>query len=205
MNPNAQFRQPVTLDQVMDSRMIAEPLRLLMCSPIADGGAALVLTNSSRAARLGVASVRVRASVVRSGSTEQLSPVARAADAAYAQAGVGPADIDTLEVHDAAASAELWCYEELGLCAPGDGRRLIADGHVTLGGAQPVNTSGGLLAKGHPIGATGCAQVVELVDQLRDRAGPRQVAGCRVGLAENGGGIIDGREAAAVITIVSRD
>jgi acetyl-CoA acetyltransferase len=205
LNPKAQFRSPVTLDQVLASRMIADPLRLLMCSPIADGAAALVLTSSARADRLDVPSVRVRASVVRSGGEDRAAPVARAAEAAYVQASLGPADMDIIEVHDAAASAELWCYEELRLCEPGDGRRLIASGHVALGGAQPVNTSGGLLAKGHPIGATGCAQVVELVDQLRDRAGDRQVPGCRVGMAENGGGIIDGREAVAVITIVSRD
>jgi len=206
LNPNAQFREPVSLEQVLGSRMIADPLRLLMCSPIADGAAAVVLTSAARAARLNVPAIRVRASVVRSGGTpDNRSPVERAVMVAYEQANIGPADVDVIEVHDAAASAELWCYEELGLCASGDGRRLIADGHVALGGAQPVNTSGGLLAKGHPIGATGCAQVVELVDQLRGRAGARQVEGCRIGLAENGGGIIDGREAAAVITIVSRD
>lgn len=206
MNPLAQFRQPVSVEQVLGSRMIADPLRLLMCSPIADGAAALVLTSVSVAAGLAAPSVTVRASAVRSGgATDGAGPVQRAAAAAYAQAGVEPRDVDVVEMHDAAASAELWCYEELGLCAPGDGRRLIADGHVSLGGRQPVNTSGGLLAKGHPIGATGCAQVVELVDQLRGRCGARQVEGCRIGLAENGGGIIDGREAVAVITIVSRD
>jgi acetyl-CoA acetyltransferase len=107
-----------------------------------------------------------------------------------------------LEVHDAAASAELWCYEELGLCPDGDGAGLVAGGHVELGGAQPVNPSGGLVAKGHPVGATGCAQLVELADQLRGRCGARQVPGARLGLAENGGGIIDGREAAAVVTVL---
>lgn len=202
-NPRAQFRTPVTVEEVLASRVVAAPLRLLMCSPIADGAAALVLAGPAIAARLGVPSLRVRASVVRSGACAGAeAPVRRTARAAYEQAGIAPGDVDVLEVHDAAASAELWCYEELGLCPPGDGPKLLATGHVVVGGDQPVNPSGGLLAKGHPIGATGCAQVVELADQLRGRADDRQVNGARIGLAENGGGILDGREAAAVVTIV---
>jgi acetyl-CoA acetyltransferase len=202
-NPLARFRAPVSSAEVLGSRMIADPLRLLMCSPIADGAAALVITSAERAAALQVPAVQVLASVVRSGGAAgPPGAVARAAAAAYDRSGIGPCDLDVLEVHDAAASAELWCYEELGLCAAGEGARLVATGHVGLGGRQPVNPSGGLVAKGHPVGATGCAQLVELVDQLRGRCGARQVPGARIGLAENGGGIIDGREAAAVVTVV---
>jgi acetyl-CoA acyltransferase len=203
-NPLARFRTPVGVDEVLGSRMIADPLRLLMCSPVADGAAALVVTSAERAAALPVPAVRVLASVVRSGGAAGgPGAVARAAAAAYQRSGIGPDDLDVLEVHDAAASAELWCYEELGLCAAGGGAGLVAAGHVGLGGRQPVNPSGGLVAKGHPVGATGCAQLVELVDQLRGRCGPRQVPGARIGLAENGGGIIEGREATAVVTVVA--
>lgn len=201
LNPKAQFRTPVTAEQVLGSRLIAEPLRLLMCSPIADGAAALVLTDAASAARLDRPAVRVRATEVRSGGPDDgPSAVERAAAAAYERSGIDPGDLDVIEVHDAAASAELWCVEELGLCEVGASWH--AAGHTRLGGRQPINTSGGLLAKGHPVGATGCAQVVELVDQLRGRCGDRQVEGARLALAENGGGIIDGREAAAVITIL---
>lgn len=201
LNPKARFRTPVTAEEVLGSRMIAEPLRLLMCSPIADGAAAVVVTDAATGARRGAPAVRVRATEVRSGgSAGAPSVVQRAATAALEHSGVDPRDLDVVEVHDAAAGAELWCAEELGLCD--DGVAWHRAGHTRLGGRQPVNPSGGLLAKGHPVGATGCAQVVELVDQLRGRCGPRQVDGARLALAENGGGIIDGREAVAVVTIL---
>jgi acetyl-CoA acetyltransferase len=119
-------------------------------------------------------------------------------------AGVGPEDLDVLEVHDAAAPAELMIYEELGLCGPGEGPKLLASGETALGGRVPVNPSGGLLAKGHPIGATGCAQLVELADQLRGRCGARQVEGARVALAENGGGFLGADPAAIVITVLEK-
>jgi acetyl-CoA acyltransferase len=111
--------------------------------------------------------------------------------------------MNVVEVHDAAAPAELMCYEELGLCGPGEGPRLLASGDTGLRGRLPVNPSGGLLSKGHPIGATGCGQLVELVDQLRGRCGPRQVEGARVALAENGGGFLGTDAAAMVVTILS--
>jgi acetyl-CoA acetyltransferase len=132
------------------------------------------------------------------------SPVARAAAAAYEKAGLGPTDLDLVELHDASAPAELIAYEELGLCPSGDGPALLASGATALGGTLPVNTSGGLLSKGHPVGATGCAQLVELVDQLRGRAGTRQVEGARIGLAENAGGFLNPDPAAAAVTILSR-
>jgi acetyl-CoA acetyltransferase len=126
-----------------------------------------------------------------------------AAGRAYERAGVGPEDIDVIEVHDAAAPAELIVYEEIGLCGPGEAPKLLGHGDTTLGGRIPVNPSGGLLSKGHPIGATGCAQIVELVDQLRGRAGARQVPEAKVALAENGGGFLSDDLAAVVITILT--
>jgi len=136
-------------------------------------------------------------------TADQPGAVERAAQRAYEQAGLGPEDLDVVEVHDAAAPAELMCYEELGLCGVAEGPRLLASGDTALGGRLPVNTSGGLLSKGHPIGATGCAQLVELVDQLRGRGGARQVPGARVALAENGGGFLGTDAAAMVVTILS--
>jgi acetyl-CoA acyltransferase len=205
-NPKAQYRTPVTVEEVLASRMVSPPLTVLMCSPIADGAAALVLASSDAAKKLGVPAVTVRASVLLSGrdrSLDEAGVAERAAEQAYKTAGIGPMDLDVIELHDAAATAELLLYEELGLCGPGEGPRLLASGDTTLGGRVPVNPSGGLLSRGHPIGATGCGQLVELADQLRGRAGERQVAGARVGLAENGGGFIGADAAATVITILS--
>jgi acetyl-CoA acetyltransferase len=205
-NPKAQYRQPVTVEEVLASRVVSPPLTVLMCSPIADGAAALVLASSDAAIKLGVPAVTVRASVLLSGRDRTLGEqgvAERAAQRAYETAGIGPEDVDVVELHDAAATAELLLYEELGLCAPGEGPKLLASGDTTLGGRVPVNPSGGLLSRGHPIGATGCGQLVELVDQLRGRGGPRQVTGAKVGLAENGGGFIGSDAAATVITILS--
>ncbi len=203
-NPLAQFSQPITVERVMSSRMIADPLRLLMCSPVADGAAAAVVTSRNRAMASGA--VRVVASTSRTGGAgdaETNGAVRRAAMAAYEMAGVGPEDLDVVEVHDAAAPAELLEYEQLGLCEPGGASALIASGATQLGGRCPVNTSGGLLSRGHPIGATGLAQVAELVAQLRGRAGGRQVDGARLALAQNSGGYMTGEEAVAVVTILS--
>ena len=121
------------------------------------------------------------------------------------RSGIGPADLDCVEVHDATAPAELMAYEQLGLAAPGQGPELIESGHTKLGGRLPVNTSGGLLSKGHPIGATGIAQLCEATWQLRGEAGPRQVEGARVALTQNGGGWLDGDSAAMSVHILSRD
>jgi acetyl-CoA acetyltransferase len=124
---------------------------------------------------------------------------------AYDAAGVGPAELDVIEVHDAAAPAELIAYEELGLCPEGDGPKLLHSGHTRLGGRQVVNPSGGLLSRGHPIGATGCAQIVELADQLRGRCGARQVEQARIALAENAGGFLGTDNAALAITILTAE
>ena len=206
-NPHAQFRTPVTLDEVLSSRMVADPLRLLMCAPVGDGAAALVIASEDHVRRTGTAAVRVAASSVAAGGSnpEARAPAVRAARAAYEQAGIGPLDVDVAEVHDACAPAELWVYEELGFCGAGEAAKLLQEGATRLGGRIPVNPSGGLLSKGHPLGATGCGQLVELTDQLRGRAGARQVPGARLALAHNCGGLIDGEEAVAVVTILSVD
>jgi len=205
LNPYAQYRTEVTAEDVLASREIAPPLTLLMCSPIGDGAAALVVCSPEVARRLG-AGVRVRACALVSGRDRgpgEPGAVERAAHAAYEQAGVGPGDLDVVELHDAAAPAELITYEELSLCGEGEGPALLASGSTALGGRIPVNPSGGLLSKGHPIGATGCAQLVELTQQLRGRCGQRQVAGARVALAQNGGGFLGTDAAAMVVTVLS--
>lgn len=201
-NPLAHLRGPQTIDEVLDGRMIVAPLTLAMCSPTTDGAAAIVVCSSRVAASLDRRGVAVRTSVIASGAAGK--PVADAAHKAYAAAAMGPGDFDLIELHDAAAPAELMQYHEIGLCPPGEGVRLIRDGVTALGGATPVNTSGGLLSRGHPLGATGCAQVVELVTQLRGEAGGRQVQGARRAMAINGGGWLDGAYALAVATILER-
>ncbi|HVS42962.1 MAG TPA: thiolase family protein, partial [Candidatus Dormibacteraeota bacterium] len=151
LNPKAQFRTEVSVEEVLASREISAPLTLLMCSPIGDGAAAVVVCSEEYARRLGGAPVRVRACTLVSGTDRtagQPGAVERAAAGAYAEAGLGPGDLDVVEVHDAAAPAELMCYEELGLCGPGEGARLLASGATALGGRLPVNPSGGLLSKG---------------------------------------------------------
>jgi acetyl-CoA acetyltransferase len=207
LNPKAQYGGDVTVEQVLASREISPPLTLLMCSPIGDGSAAAVVCSKEAAQRLGAETVRVRSTVLVSGrdrGPDEPGAVDRAVQRAYEEAGVGPQDLDVVEVHDAAAPAELMIYEDLGLCPPGEGPKLLQSGETALGGRVPVNPSGGLLSKGHPIGATGCAQLVELVDQLRGRCGARQVEGARVALAENGGGFLGNDPAAIVITVLSK-
>jgi acetyl-CoA acyltransferase len=206
-NPKAQYGEQVTTQDVVSSRIIAGPLKLLMCSPIGDGAAALVLATARGLERLAADPVRVLATSLVSGrdrrNGDQTAPE-RAARRAYAEAGIEPADVDVVELHDAAAPAELIITEELGLCAPGGGAELLRSGATTLGGRVPVNPSGGLLSKGHPVGATGCAQLVELTDQLRGRCGARQVDRATIALAENGGGYLENDAAAATVTILGR-
>jgi acetyl-CoA acyltransferase len=207
LNPKAQYRDPVTVEQVLASRAVSDPLTLLMCSPIGDGAAAVVVTRRELLVP-GSPRIRVAASVLRSGRDRPAgdpTAVERAAERAYETAGISPGDLDVVEVHDAAAPAELIAYEELGLCPVGDGPKLLHSGATRLGGRQVVNPSGGLLSRGHPIGATGCAQLVELADQLRNRCGARQVAGARIGLAENAGGFLGADNAAVAITILAAD
>lgn len=204
LNPKAQYRKPRTREEVLASRMVADPMTMLMCAPIADGAAALVIQADDRGARDNSGSVRILASALCSGIPGG-APVAleeRTARLAYEQAGLGPMDLDVVEVHDASSPNELIVYEELGLCAPGEAAALLSSGATTLGGRIPVNVSGGLVSRGHPVGATGCAQIVELVTQLRGRAAERQVDGARIGLTENAGGYTHPEGAACVVTIL---
>ncbi len=203
LNPNAQYQRALTLEEVLGSRVVADPLTVLMCSPVADGAAALVLRARDTLTDDGD-QVRIRASAIGSGipgggATPLEERVIRAA---YDEAGLGAEDLDVIELHDAAAPNELLVYEELGLCAEGDGPGLLASGATALGGRVPVNPSGGLVSRGHPIAATGAAQLVELVTQLRGRAGERQVPGARIGLAENAGGYTHPEGAACAVTIL---
>lgn len=209
-NPLAQYRKPMSIEEVLAARVIAWPLTLPMCSPISDGAAAAVLV---AAEALGddvrKRGVRVAASVLASGSDRQPGDyehhVCRlAARRAYEQAGMGPQDVSVAEVHDASAFAEVLQTELLGFCPFGEGGRMAERGETAIGGRLPVNPSGGLESKGHPIGATGLGQIFELVTQLRHEAGGRQVAGARIGLAENGGGFHGWEEAAACITLLER-
>jgi acetyl-CoA acetyltransferase len=196
-NPRAQFQREYTIEEVLNSRMIADPLTILHCCPTGDGAAAVVLAATEIAPRLRGKPVKVRASVLQSGlfkndfrdmTKSDLSY--RAAAAAYEMAGLGPEDVNVAEVHDAFTIGELMYYEALGFCAPGDGGRLVDERATEIGGRIPVNPSGGLLSKGHPVGATGVAQIVEIVNQLRGNCGPRQIAGARIGLTHcTGGGV----------------
>jgi acetyl-CoA acyltransferase len=190
LNPYARYQQAVTVDEVLASRRVAGQLTQLMCAPPGDGAACLVLcARGFPRARTGGA--RIAASVLlssRGDDMRQRMTIQRAVKTAYDLAGVGPEDLDVLELYDATAVGELLVYPYLGICANGDSARLLRDRETWLGGRLPANPSGGLLSRGHPAGATGAAQVVELVWQLESRCGARQVPSARVGLAENPGG-----------------
>lgn len=201
-NPLAHFQTPQSVQDVMDSRTIVAPLTLAMCAPITDGAAALLVCSEAYGRRLQNRSVELLTSHVAASPGGGEGPVGPAARAAYEATGLAARDFDLIELHDAAAPAELMQYAEIGLCERGEAHHLVRRGETDLGGAWPVNVSGGLLSRGHPLGATGCAQVVELVVQLRGQAGARQVQNAQVGLAVNGGGWLDGAYALAVSTVV---
>jgi acetyl-CoA acetyltransferase len=206
LNPHAQYREVYSLEEILASPLIAEPLTRLMCAPIGDGAAAAVLVSEEKVRQYTTKPIWVRGSALVTGSdhrAEEGDETSRAARRAFEMAGMTMDDVNVMEVHDASAPAELLIYEELGLCAKGEGGRLIDEGVTELGGRLPVNTSGGLLAKGHPIGATGVAQLYEIWLQLRGEAGERQVAGAKVGLTENGGGMVRGEAAATCVHILS--
>ncbi len=206
LNPNAQFQNALSVEDVLRERLIVAPLTRAMCSPIGDGAAAAVIVSEKKARELGITKpVRVVTSVMHSGwnhAPDEPDTVELCASDAYSEAGVGPADLNVVELHDASAPAEIMGYEALGLCAKGDGGKLVESGATKLSGKLPVNTSGGLLRKGHPVGATGLAQIHELTLQLRGRAEKRQVAGARIALAQNGGGKSGNDAAAMVVTIL---
>lgn len=210
-NPRAQYRSPVTIDEVMESRLIADPITLLQMCPNADGAAALVVT-SDPAAGGDDRSIQVLSSVVASGQFFQgwrdmawPDITLRAVEEAYGQAGVTAADVDVVEVHDAAAIGEIMYYEALGLCERGEGMSFVFSQQSSLAGATAVNTGGGLLSRGHPLGATGVVQVVELVSQLRGETGANQVSGAEVALAHcTGGGIWGVDNGACAVHVLGR-
>ncbi|MCI0783110.1 MAG: thiolase family protein [Chloroflexi bacterium] len=204
LNPHAQYREVYTLEDILTAPPVAEPLTRLMCSPIGDGAAATVLVSPEIARQMTTKPVWVKASVLNSGfdrkpGEDDVTTVT--AKKAYEQAGVGPEDLNVLEVHDASAPAELVLYEELGLCAEGEGGALIDSKATYFDGPKAVNPSGGLISKGHPIGATGMAQIYEIFSQLRGEAGDRQVKNAKLGLTENGGGMVKGDPAAVSVHI----
>jgi acetyl-CoA acyltransferase len=204
LNPLAQHRRPLTIDEIVQSRLIADPLTLLMCSSISDGAAAAVLCAADLAQRftsrmpIRIASCVLQSGVYRLPGDERPDSATASASEAYKNAGIGPDDLDAIELHDAMAPAELMLYERLGLCAPGEGPRLIDEHVTTLGGRIPVNPSGGLCSRGHPVGATGLLQICELVWQMRGEAGPRQIEPRpKVTMAQNQGGLLLGQDSAA--------
>jgi len=207
-NPFAQFREQVTVEEVLSSPMIVDPLTRFQCCPIADGAAAVIVCSSTLARRLGRA-VNIETATLSTGSYENPQDLVRwetdyrGCKLAYDEAGIGPEDLDVVECHDAFTISEILHYEALGLCKPGEGGRLVAEGHTTLGGRIPVNVSGGLLSRGHPVGATGVAQVVEVVTQLRGDAGPRQVEGAKAGLAHCMGGDKAGDTKSCTVAVFS--
>jgi len=212
-NPLSQFREDYSIEQVLAAPPITYPLTLPMCSPISDGAAAVVLCNSEGLQRLngvGGRAVKVLASVIQTGVTrtadEPDKAIGRlAAVKAYEQAGVAPGDVDVAEVHDATAFGEIVNAESLMLAPLGEGGVAAERGDFTIGGRLPINTSGGLESKGHPIGATGIGQIHELVTQLRGEAGPRQVEGARIAIQENGGGLYGIEEAVVAVHILAKN
>jgi acetyl-CoA acetyltransferase len=208
LNPKAQFQKAITLEQVMQSAYVADPLKLYDCCPFTDGGAAVVLA-SEEVARRRPRSVWVLGSAAASDTMlmhekkdlARVPTTERAAAAAYRQAGLGPTDVDVVELHDCFTIAEIVATEGLGLFEPGAGGLAAEKGWTSLGGKLPVNPSGGLKSKGHPIGATGAAQIAEITTQLRGEAGPRQVDGARIGLAHTLGGNL----ATVLVSLFSRD
>lgn len=206
LNPKAQYRTAMTTEQVLAGRSVSGPLTVPMCAPVGDGAAAVVLVSERVAAGLDRSGlVRLLASVVGSGKHgEEGTLVPATARRAFGRAGVDPADVDVVEVHDAASPAELIALEELGIVGTGEAVHMLRREELALGGRLPVNPSGGLVSKGHPLGATGLAQVAELVDQLRGRAGARQVDGARVAVAENAGGYLGPDAAVAAVSVLAK-
>ena len=209
-NPLAQYRTPMSIEEVLADKLVSWPLTRAMCAPISDGAAALIMCSERALHRFNASrAVKIRATRLATGIRRAPDDFAHhvgklAADAAYEIAGVAPADLDVVEVHDASAFAEIRHVENLSLCGFGEAAAMAERGETTLGGRIPVNVSGGLVSKGHPIAATGAIQIHELVTQLRGEAGARQVEGARLAAAENGGGFYDGEEAVAAVTILEK-
>ncbi len=210
-NPYAQFQKSITLSDVLESRMVAYPLTFLMCCPTTDGAAAAIVTSKKRAEKICKKPVNVAASVLRTATfepsendLESMRPTVQAAQEAYKQARVEPREIDVALVHDCFSISELLHYEDLGFCEKGDAKSMIERGETEIGGRSPVNPCGGLLSKGHPVGATGVAQVCEITWQLRGEAGERQVDGATVGLTHTLGGTSHAEGVACGVNILER-
>ena len=210
-NPLAQYRFEVSPEQVLADRLVSWPLTRSMCAPIGDGAAAALVCSAAFLQTLpaGVRerAVRIRAATLSGGKYRRLDEPGLshvAAQRAYAMAGLTPQDIDVAEVHDATSFCEIYQAEMMGFCAVGQGGAFVASGATSLGGERPINLSGGLVSKGHPVGATGLSMIHELALQLRGEAGERQQPGARIGLAENGGGVVGFDEAACAVTILER-
>jgi len=211
MSPYPQYRDAVTVEEVLAAQPVAEPLTLLDCCPTSDGAAAAVLISERLLARYGQGrAVQVAASVLQTGIYEQVKDITtfdldiRTSRAAYERAGIEPGDVDVAEVHDAFTIAEIVHYEDLGFCAKGEGGSFVASGQTRLGGTTAVSTGGGLLTRGHPLGATGLAQVHEVTTQLRGEAGARQQPGARVGLTHVAGGFLEGDIATSTVILLTR-
>ncbi len=195
-NPKAQFRREVSVEEVMRSTLVSDPLRLLHCSPVSDGAAAVLLCPLEDAHRytdrpvkiVGIGQATSSMALADRPDLTALDAVAKAGERAYRMAGVSAKDIQVAEVHDCFAISEICCIEALGFACAGEGAEAARSGMTALGGRIPVNTSGGLKSKGHPVGATGVAQAIEIFEQLRGEAGARQVEGAHLGLAQNMGG-----------------
>lgn len=206
-NEYAQYRDPMTVEEVIADKLISYPMTRAMCAPMSDGAAALVIASErvmnefDRTRAVGIRAVAASSGSNRSPDEMEKHLTRTAADRAYKIAGVGPEDVSVAELHDATAFAEIMQSEHCGFAAYGEGGPLVESGATRLGGRLPINVSGGLLSKGHPIGATGAIQVNEIVTQLRGEAGQRQVEGARIGLCENGGGFYGFEEAACVVSI----
>jgi acetyl-CoA acetyltransferase len=208
-NPFAQYQKPLTVQEILNSRLVCWPLTLYMCSTMADGAAAAIVCSNEKAVEIAERHpITVTACSLRSGETSgEDDGQKRVANEAYEMAGIGPEDVEVAEVHDAMAPGEMFRIEKLGFCRPEDLGRLVDEGFFALNGKLPVNPSGGLAARGHPIGATGLAQIAELVWQMRGEAGPRQVKGRKnrypgIGLAQNSGGYVEGSPAALSVTVL---
>ena len=211
LNPKAQYQFEVPVEKVLEDYMVSYPLTRSMCAPIGDGGAGAILCSedylASQPPEVRKRAVRVLASSLSSGkhrNIEEPSLSNYAADRAYRTAGIGPQDIDVAEVHDATSFCEIYQVEMLGFCPIGEGGKFIESGATKLDGSIPINTSGGLVSKGHPVGSTGLSMIYEIVTQMRGEAGPRQVSNAQIGLTENGGGVISTEEFSCCVTVLQK-
>lgn len=203
LNPNAALREPATAETILADKIVVAPLTRGMCGGLSDGAAAIVIVSDGFARRHGIAGPRIVASAVVSGTAAGPNATARAGAAAFRQSGLAPSEMSLAEVHDATAPQEMFDLEDLGFAPPGGAVAMVEAGATSLGGALPVNVSGGLVARGHPVGATGVAQIVEIAQQLRGRAGPSQVAGAKAGLAQMAGGLLGHDSAVAAVHILT--